>query len=84
MILKSESWSHEEHRCVGLKQGEAEQTVRSLLSIPVITVNSAEFVVDGEEEGTEVLEEDVVTCSIRIVLRRAAHLEAGQILPTQS
>ena len=61
----------------GLKASEAEQTVLSLMSIPVLSVSSADFVVDGEIDGTPVLEEDIVTCSFRVILSRAAHSQPG-------
>ena len=53
----------------------------SLLSIPVLTVAAADFVVEGEEAGTDVLEEDIVTCSIRLLLKRPSHRTEGLPLP---
>lgn len=50
----------------------------ALLSIPVVAVNSAEFLVEGEE-GAEVMEEDVVTCSARVLLRRPSHRQTGAL-----
>lgn len=36
--------------------------------------------VDGEDEGTQVQETDIVTCSARVILRRASHASPG-VLP---
>ena len=37
--------------------------------------------VDGEDEGTQVQETDIVTCSARVILRRASHSSPGALLP---
>ena len=67
--------------CPGLKPSQAEEAVTSLLSIPVLTVAAADFVVEGEEAGTDVLEEDIVTCSLRLLLKRPSHRTEGPPLP---
>ena len=63
----------------GLKPAQAEEVVTSLHSIPVVSVTAAEFVVEGEEADAPVMEGDVVTCSLRLMLSRPAHRQPGEL-----
>ena len=53
------------------------ETVTALMSIPVVTINSADFVVEGEDGASQILEEDIITCAVRLVLKRPSHQRAG-------
>lgn len=62
----------------GLTAEQATETVTALMSIPVVTINSADFVIEGEEGESQILEEDIVTCAVNVVLKRPSHQKAGK------
>jgi hypothetical protein len=63
----------------GVNEAAAKETVTALLSMPVVTIDSAEFLVEGEEGSAQVLEEDVVTLAVRLILKRPSHRNTGGI-----
>lgn len=69
-------------RCwvTGLSDSQAGEAQTALASIPVVTIAEAGCGVDGEEPGTDILEQDIVTCSVRLILSRPAHRTAGGFL----
>lgn len=65
----------------GLSGEQAQETVTALMSIPVVTIASASFSVEGEEGSTQILEEDIVTCGLSLLLKRPSHQKQGRKLP---
>lgn len=63
----------------GLTPSQAEEVNLALLSIPIVTATSVSCQVDGEDG--EIMEQDIVTCSARLILSRASHVLTGP-LPT--
>lgn len=59
----------------GLTPAAAEDVSLALLSTPFITATSLTCQVDGEDG--EIMEQDIVTCSARLVLTRASHVLTG-------
>jgi len=49
-----------------------------LMAIPSVHM-AAHCVVDGEDASTDIMESDIVTCAVRVVLTRHSHLAAGEI-----
>ncbi|BDA43749.1 Translocation protein SEC63 homolog [Coccomyxa sp. Obi] len=57
----------------GLTKNQAEEAVTSLLSMPTVTLTDVQLQVEGEAEGTQIVETDIVTCSVRVLLSRPSH-----------
>ena len=66
-----------EKSVAGLSVEQAQETVTALMSIPVVTIASASFSVEGEEGSGQILEEDVITCSLSLLLKRPSHQKPG-------
>ena len=61
----------------GLTQKHAEVAATSLSALPSIAVGDVTARVDGEEEGTTVQENDIVTATVRVTLTRGSHALPG-------
>ncbi|EIE19320.1 hypothetical protein COCSUDRAFT_48909 [Coccomyxa subellipsoidea C-169] len=57
----------------GLTKQQAEEAATSLLSLPTVTLTDVQLQVEGEADGTQIVETDIVTCSVRVVLSRPSH-----------
>jgi len=62
----------EAFKAVGLTAHEGDEVMETLSTVPVLSAE-ADCCTDGEEA---IMEEDVVSCNVRIVLRRQAHAAA--------
>ena len=60
----------------GLTNAQADEVENSLMAIPSVHM-AAHCVVDGEDASTDIMETDIVTCAVRVVLTRHSHLAAG-------
>ncbi|KAA6421625.1 MAG: translocation SEC63 protein [Trebouxia sp. A1-2] len=60
----------------GLTKAQADEVENSLMAIPSVHM-AAHCVVDGEDASTDIMETDIVTCAVRVVLTRHSHLAAG-------
>jgi hypothetical protein len=63
----------------GLTSTQADEVENSLMAIPSVHM-AAHCVVDGEDASTDIMETDIVTCAVRVVLTRHSHLAAGEML----
>ena len=54
------------------------------MSIPVVNIASACFTVEGEEGSSQILEEDIITCSLSLLLKRHSHQNTGALLGMKS
>lgn len=61
----------------GLTSSQADEVENSLMAIPSVHM-AAHCVVDGEDATEDIMETDIVTCAVRVVLTRHSHLAAGK------
>lgn len=58
----------------GLDAEAVEQVECAVSALPSLTISSVQFSVDGaEEDDGEIMENDIVTCLVRVMLSRASH-----------
>ena len=63
----------------GLTQKQAAVAATSLSALPSVAVGEVTALVDGEEEGTPVQENDIVTATVRVTLTRGSHALPGAL-----
>ncbi len=63
----------------GLTEKQASEVETSFSAIPTLEA-TAEFIVEGEDGGLGIMEQDIVTCSVHCVIHRASHSQPGDIL----
>ncbi|KAK9831724.1 hypothetical protein WJX74_007311 [Apatococcus lobatus] len=60
----------------GLTEKQAGEVETSFSAIPTLEA-SAEFIVEGEDGAAGIMEQDIITCSVRCVIHRASHAQPG-------